>query len=405
MSIPTVSAVSTFIDEYLQALSKIVEKTKKQILETKLKPSFPVEFPVKADVYMAERGLIVYFERAEKFSLAFTKERPSKPSGSGEFIPYRLFEAWKDKADKKAQSDVDSLIAIPAMIEQQEEENQAYYEGIQIEAMQFDIDGYIDFLSKSNGAVAKTKEGAFDEVYNLVTIRQKFLGNFEYLLRVGCEALNDLYFLIDSEMETSFDLALHGRYVPAMATLRKVFEVAMRALYLDCQKDRSLARQKLSAWIEQDQNGPPFRNVIEAILPEEVDKALTKVLRKIGVFEGASYRQELYDGLYRKLSRYVHLRPRTHNYDLEFLFPEFVPSLFTDYHDSFLSVILAFETLLVFKFPQIVEIQGIGSVAERYSLLRISEEQYEALAELSAAKSAWNIVLLGVEISPEEALW
>jgi hypothetical protein len=55
MSVPTDSAVSTFIDEYLQALSKIVENTKKQILETKIKPSFPVEFPVKADVYMIDR--------------------------------------------------------------------------------------------------------------------------------------------------------------------------------------------------------------------------------------------------------------------------------------------------------------------------------------------------------------
>jgi hypothetical protein len=388
MSVPADSAVSTFIDEYLQALSKIVEKTKKQILETKIKPSFPVEFPVKADVYMAETGLIVYFEQAEKFSLAFAKERPSNPSGLGEFIPYRLFDFWKNKAEKKAQSDVDSLLAIPAMLEQQEEDNQAYYEGIQIEAMQFEIDGYIDFLSKSNGAVAKTKERAFDEVYDLVTIRQKFLGNYEYLFRVGCEALNDLYFLIDSEMETSFDLALHGRYVPAMATLRKVFEVATRALYIDCQKDRNLARQELSAWIEQDQKGTPFRNVIEAILPEEVDAALTKVLKKVGVFEGASYRRELYDGLYRNLSRYVHLRPKTHNYDLEFLFPEFVPNLFTDFYNSFLSVILSFETLLVFKFPQIVEIRGTGSVAERYSLLRLSEEQCKALTELAAVKNA-----------------
>jgi hypothetical protein len=383
---PTEATISAFIDEYIQALSKIVEKMKKAILDTNIKPSFPIDFPVKASVFLAEKGLIIYFEKAEKFSVAFTKERPSQRNDSGEFIPYRFFEAWKDKADKKAKSDVDSLLALPTMLEQHEEEQQAYYEALQIEGMQFDIDSYIDFLNKSNEAVAKTKDSALGEVYDLVTVRQKFLRNFEYFLRVGCEALNDLYFLIDSEMETSFDLALHGRYIPAMASLRKVFEVTMRALYIDCQKDRNLARQEFSDWIDQSQNGPSFRNVIEAIIPKEVDEELTKVLNEVGVFKGKSYSQELYHNLYRKLCTFVHLRPKTYNYDLELIYPEYIEQLFTDYHDTFYSIMSAFEALLVFNFPQIIEIQGLGSATEKYNLLRLSDEQCKRLSSYQRQK-------------------
>jgi hypothetical protein len=222
MSFPNESDISIFIGEYLKALSEIVEEKRSKILETNIKPSFPMEFPVKTSVFRTEKGMIISYEKAQKASIDFLKQRSSKADYPGEFLPYKLFEFWKDKAEKKARSDVELLLALPAMLEQHEEERQDYYDGLQMEAMEFDIDGYFNFLSKSNEVIAKTKENAFSEVYQLVTIRQNFLGNFEYLLRAGCKALNDLYFLIDSEMEASFDLALHGRYIQAMAILRKV---------------------------------------------------------------------------------------------------------------------------------------------------------------------------------------
>ena len=144
MTQPTEAEISTFIDEYLRALSKIVEKEGKKIVETGIKPSFPVEFPVKASVFLAERGLVINFEKAEKLSISFSKERPPEEHGWGEFLLYGHFRGLKGNAAKKARSDVDWLLAIPAELEQQDEDNQ----GMQIEAMQFDIDSFIDFLNK-----------------------------------------------------------------------------------------------------------------------------------------------------------------------------------------------------------------------------------------------------------------
>jgi hypothetical protein len=264
-------AITSFIDEYLQALSEIVEKNKKKIEDTKIKPWFPLEFPVEVRVFLTPKGPIIYYEKAEKFSVAFVKERPVKPSVSGEFIPYKHFEAWKGKAEKKAQSDVDSLLALPGIFEEPEQDLQEYYEGLQMESMEFDVDSYIDFLNKSNDAVTRTKKEAFGRLYELVTFRQNFLRNFEFLLRIDCTALDQLYFLIDSEMETSFDLALHGRYVSAMATLRKVLEVLMRALSLDCLADRTSAEVQLKNWTDNGETFGTFCQAVYNILSEDVD--------------------------------------------------------------------------------------------------------------------------------------
>jgi cob(I)alamin adenosyltransferase len=67
------------------------------------------------------------------------------------------------------------------MLEQHEEDMQEQYEAQQIEWMQFDVDNYIDFLNKSNETVTKTKDSALTQLHDLVTVRQNFLENFQYL--------------------------------------------------------------------------------------------------------------------------------------------------------------------------------------------------------------------------------
>jgi hypothetical protein len=381
MRLPTKSDVSTFINDYLQALTEVVEKTKTKILETEIKPNFPTEFPVKAEVFFSENGLLINFKKADKFSLEFLDVRPTKSSYEGEFLPYRFFDAWKGKADKKAQADVDSLLALPAMVEEHEEDMQAYYEAELMEIMELDIDTYFGFLNKADAVVSKSKESAFNEVHEIVAIRQTFLRNFEFLLRSGCQALNNVYFLIDSEMETSFDLALHGRYIQSMASLRKVLEVSMRALRIDCISDKKVAQEKLSDWIDKGEDRSQFREVIQGIIPEDADEELTKIVNETAVHKWTSCRADL-PAFYHDLCKYVHLRPKTYNYDL-ILFPEFNPELFTAYHDTLLSILRVFEALLILNFPAVVAVEGIGPAKEKYNSLVLSKGQSEAIVRLA----------------------
>jgi hypothetical protein len=378
---PSERAVSTFITSYLQALHKLVEKTRNEILKTNIDPNFPIDFPVKSDVFFSERGFIINFEKAEKYSIHFLKERPAKWSKQGMFIFYSHFKSWKDRADKKARSDVEELLAFPALLEQHEEELQEQYEAQQIQEMEFNVDSYIDSVKKSYEVITKTRENAFNQVHDIMTIRQNFLGNFEYFRRVGCRALSNLYFLIALELETSFDLALHGRYIQAMANLRKVLEVMIRALSLDCEKDSELSEFILSNWINDGEFSEPFRFSIETVIPKNIDEKLSDII-EVKLFREKSHRTEILS-LYHELCKFVHLRPKAYTWDIELIYPEYSSELFDAYWKSLGDIMLSFEALLVFSFPQIVEIEGLGSNKKKYVPIMLSNVQLQALIQLS----------------------
>ncbi len=370
MDIPNDKIIEGFIHKYVTALSKIVEEKQAQIVAAGIAPSFPTKFPVEATVYLTDRGLLIHFVKAPAFGVSVKKnERPSNKSEWGEFMLYAAFDSIKDKPEEKAEADIKRLFELSDMLVEKDEADQAYYDALWFEEMQSNVDYFIEFLGKSSTAVGKTKTEALVETHEIVTIIQNFMSDYEFLLINGCKALDTLYFLIESEMETSFFLALHGRYTSAMARLRTVLEVMMRCIYLDCLGNRTKAQTQLSDWIINGEFKPHFPDVVKGILDDQTDQKVTTLLSNFGVLTASSL-ADLIKSKYRELCSFVHMRPNASGYDLDFLFPDFSKTLWSNYYNTFILIANAYEALLILKFPKILSSTRIAST-EKYTELHL----------------------------------
>jgi len=266
-----------------------------------------------------------------------------------------------------------------------EREMQRYYDAQWIETMKYHIEHYLTFLSKSKEVVEQTKNSRNGELFYIINLIQNHLSNYEYMLLVGCRALDRLHFMINSDLETSLFLALNGKYYPAVALLRKVLEVSIRCIYLDSLSDKASAKIKIDNWL----NGGKFPkrtfyDTLNALISNKIDQHLTSQLKRLELFENSSLKQAL-TLLYKEFHIFVHLRPpTTWDEDLTLSFSEFKPNAWKNYHDLFLKVTKLIEILLIIKFPKIVSTGGIGKDVNSYTGLQLSKKELEELANFAS---------------------
>lgn len=266
-----------------------------------------------------------------------------------------------------------------------EREMERYYDAQWIETMKYHIEHYLEFLSKSKEVVEQTKNTKNGEVFYIINLIQSHLSNYEYMLLVGCRALNRLHFMINSDLETSLFLALNGKYYAAMALLRKILEVSIRCIYLDSLSDKASAKIKIDNWL----NGKKFpkstfNKTVDDLISKKIDQQLTSLLKQLKLFENSSFKQSI-KSLYKKFHIFVHLRPPTPwGEDLTLSFSEFKPDAWKKYHDLFLKVTKFIEILLIIKFPKIVSTRGIGKDMNSYTGLQLSKKELEELANFAS---------------------
>jgi len=230
-------------------------------------------------------------------------------------------------------------------------------------------------------------EAAIPELYDIVTVIQNHLSNYEYMLRVRCKALDRLYFMINSDLETSLFLALHGKYYSAIAILRKILEVNIRCVYLDSLQDRSMAERQIDDWINGGKFPKKFRETVNSIIDAQVDQSLTSLLKRLNTFENGSFKQSILS-LYRELCVFVHLRPLTRwDDDLKLSFSEFTLDEWRSYYLLFRKVIKLAEILLILKFPRIVSMSSLVDSTETYEGLQLSKQELDAIAKFSVSYS------------------
>lgn len=381
--------IELFVRNYVSALENLVKENNQQIKSIDLRPGFPTEFPVRATVFLSNRGIILNYEKADLFEVSVLKNgRPPVRAKWSEFIPYYFFGKIKDKASEKAKTDVEYFFSLPQMIEEHEQEMERQYEAQDreywTEEINYTTEHYVEFLGKAKEVVDETRKEATQEVYDMVKVIQNHLSNYEFMLRVGCIALARLHFMINSDMETSLFLALNGKYLAAIALLRKVLEVNVRSIYLDSSSDRAKAERETDDWIrgEKFPEKRRFSKIVDDLLSKEIDEALSGLLRKQGTVENDSFKRSI-SPLYTKLNVFVHLRPQTHwEEDLRFSFSEFKIGKFRSYCALFKEVTKISEILLVLKFPKVVSTPRIGRTEERYTGLILSEHELDGIVKL-----------------------
>jgi hypothetical protein len=376
--------VELFVQKYVSTLEKLVRNKYRQMESIDIRPWFPTEFPVRAVAYLVKRGIIINFEKADHFEVSIKRnERPHVKSRWGEFIPYPHFLTIKDRASEKAESDIKYLLGLPKMIEEHEQEMQRYDEAILIEEMSYTTEHYLEFLGKANEVVVQTRLAAMQEVYDMIRVIQNHLSDFEYMLRVGCKALNRLYFMINVDMETSLFLALNGKYFAAVAILRKILEVTVRCFYLDSLQDRVLAERETDDWVSGGRYRRTFQQILNSLIGNGIDHNLTDLLKRLHAFENNSFKQSILS-LYGELCLFVHLRPQTPwQEDLRMSFSEFNLDKFHRYYLLFMEVMKIAEILLVLKFPRIISTSSFTDPTETYEGVVLSKPELDAIAKFS----------------------
>lgn len=367
--------VESFIRNYVGTLERLIKGKYPQVKTIRYKSGFPLEFPVKAVAYLGKRGIHIRFDKSDQFEVSIKKNERVKVKGQwSQFLLYPHFSRIKYKASEKAESDIQNLLSLPKMIEEHEREMERYYQALWFEEMSYVIEHYIKFLDETKIVVDKTKTEKMEEVYNIINVIRNHLSRFEFVLRVGCQALNRLYFMINSDMETSFFLALNGKYYAAISVLRKILEVNVRCVYLDSLQNGTQAERYINEWLNGGRFPKRFNKIVDALVSDEINQRLTDLLKRLGIFEDHSFKDSVVS-LYSTLCLYVHLRPQTSWVeDLTLSFSEFNADSFTQFCRLFNEVIKISDVLLILKFPQIVS-------ASNFTGFVFSKEQLEALAE------------------------
>lgn len=369
--------VELFIRKYVTALEQLIEGAYRDVKSVGYEFGFPLEFPVKVVAYLGKRGIYIQIDKSDYFEVSIRKnERPNVKSRWSQFIFYPRFLKIKDRAYEKAESDIKQLLNFPEMIETHEREMERDYRALWFEEMSYIIEHYIKFLDETKIVVNKTKTKMIQEVYEVINVIQNHLSRFEFVLRVGCEALNRLYFMINSDMETSFFLALNGKYFAAISILRKILEVNVRCVYLDSLQERTQAERYINAWLNGGRFPKKFNEIVDALVSGEINQRLTDLLKRLGMFEGQSFRDSI-ASLYSALCLYVHLRPKTSwEEELILSFSEFNADSFTQFCRLFNEVMKISDILLILKFPKIL-------FASNFVGFEFSKKKLEALAKFS----------------------
>ena len=368
--------VELFIRNYVSALERLIERKYPQVKSSEYESGFPLEFPVKVVAYLGKRSVSIHFDKSDHFEISIKKnERVSAKGRWRQSLPYPFLSGIKDKASKKAESDIIDLLNLPKMIEEHELEMERYYEQQWFEDISYTIEHYIKFLDEIKIVVDKTKKERIQDVYNIINVIQNHLSRFEFVLPVGCQALNRLYFMINSDMETSFFLALNGKYFAAISILRKILEVNVRCMYLDSLQDRAQAKRHINDWLNGGRFRKGFDRIIDTLLSDRTNQRLTNLLRRMDIFEGQSFKDYIVS-LYRTLCLYVHLRPQTSwEQDLRLSFSEFDVDSFDHFCHLFNEVMRISDVLLIIRFPQILP-------ASDYAGFVFSKEELETLAHI-----------------------
>lgn len=351
--------VENYLRQYVPALERLLEHKYPRAKEIGLTSGFPLEFPVEVTAYIVPRGIHVKYQKSDAFEIKVLKmeEAPKKSGLIGEFIPAYRFLVIKDRGEERAESDIVWLLSLPEQYEAMQREMELMDEKLWQDEMKYVVESYKHYLDVSKNVCKKTIVKRTQELYDSVTRIQNHVQRLELLYQIGCEVLAETHFLINEDMESSLFLALNGKYYVAMALLRKILEVNVKAMYFDSlpQKHKQNLQEKIKLWLNgRNPRLPSVQKMLGKLIDKRTDERIVQFLRHFRRFSGSSFRKYVQD-LYHELCLYVHLCPEMSlDEKLKMSFSEYDEERFTLWYTCFEKVNEILDTLLVLKFPSIL---------------------------------------------------
>ena len=368
------SDIKRFISEYITEYRRLVEKSYPE-----LKKLFPlyVNYPYRIVAYVSPRKtLLEYQPKVPNFAvnIKLVEELPKIDIKTKRYIAafrndYLIKIITKPK--ESAKQDVLRIIADYETYEESQKELAEYYERQYAEYVDdyvtYTLERYASYVESAYDVKKETLSKQRNEIYDIVKIVDNLRGYLiEALLKSDCSALFMVFDEATQDIESSLFLAMHGRYVPANALLRRIMEMVLTALYFDdeirkCKKGSRSHNDlchKRDAWIQKSSRGSlSFTGeygVLGRLIDPDTDYFAKKIMetnRQILKKTFKAYVRKLYSDL----CRFVHYGGLglTDRFSLEFAV--FEERIFKEWISRFRQVFEACNILLVVKFPEVLE--------------------------------------------------
>jgi hypothetical protein len=344
----------------------------KKLLDTKYsseKAAFPLyaAWPFEIRAYITSKGLVISYVRNAKSFSVHVENAPKSPMSSDHWswaISNRYFCVLSEDPEKSAEQDIKYQLDIPkmheAVLEQEAELAEAQWE----EHVKGEVEYYLKYLDKSDAVKIVSVEKNLQDLYTIIDLFQGLRNRFELYTKLGATAQELVHSQITDEVDISLFLVIHGKYGEAIACLRRVMEIGLRAILMDFMALRDKTWEKTrDDWVDgadgRGQRPGHFtgdESVLSMLLDKRTEEVLTQYCAQYLHFTSISTYEFLKE-TYRRLSSFVHLEPIS-TAELLLEFAEYDQQRFNQWEDELFNVCRFLDLFLIVKFPKALDFRS-----------------------------------------------
>jgi hypothetical protein len=400
----TKDELKTFIEEYVSEYRRLVEESYKD-----QKSLFPLSnyYPIRIIAYFSPTAnLWEYIPNTPKFEVQVEEvgELP-KPDRKNKHYIYGFRNDYLLKivkeAKKVAREDVNRIISENENYEEYQKELSEYYDRQYIEYaaghIEDTVKGYSSYIASAYEVKTETISKYESEIYDVVLIIESIRADLaETLLTSSCKASFEVIEEVAQDMESSLFLAMHGKYVPANALLRRILENTLTALYFDDEvrkcKVGSRTHQneckKRDDWVKKSSKGAlsftTEYGVLGKLIDPDTDYAAKKALEKTNSTPQKTF-GEYVRKMYGELCKFVHYGGLGLVDRVSFIFAQFDEKKFEEWVSRFKQVLEVYTLIVAVKFPDVLKDyeKRMGEIEPVEQVHLLTHEQEKILIEPS----------------------
>jgi len=367
--VPTEEEIKGFIKRYVDEYRRFLDEKYPE-----RKDEFPLYtgYPYHVTAYVDKRGtLIEYKLNASEFKIEveIVEKKPEyeKREGYlGTLYANKYLKRILDEPEKIARRDITDQFAYEEFQNEEEEYWEKWYAKYIQEDIETTVKGYVSYIKTAYDVQEKTCSTMKNEICIIVKIVHNQSEIMDVYLTTGCLTVTDILNEVIEDIESSLFLAIHGKYGPAMALLRRWLESMLVALYFDVEikkydkssKTYDYVISRRDKWVEKARGRVKFTGeygILERLIDPDTDYVAGETLRRTATyFKKSSFRSYVAE-LYQKLSKFVHYggaKPIGESLSLEFA--EYNEDRFKEWYTRFNQIYEICNLITIIKFPQIL---------------------------------------------------
>lgn len=362
-----------FIEQYFSEYQKLIEP-----LADERKDLFKAyrQFPIKVIAYLSEKGnLWEYFPKAPKFEVEIKEVQnlPQIDKGKHYFCYYlnKFLERNLEHAQELAKREILDIISDYEHYEEYQQELAENYERQYTEyfedAVKDSVESYSTYIKTACETKAQTLNKYKYDVFEVNSIIDKFRAYFlEELLMANCLASFEVMEEVIQDMESALFLAVHGKYIPANALLRRILENSLTALYFDNKINYSckvgsrtyqVQSKKRDDWVKSSKGRLNFSGeygTLADLIDPDTDYIALEALKLTNSAVKSTFRGYVQQ-TYAHLCRYVHYSGEELIDRFSIDFAKSDPKKFEEWVSRFKQLIEIYAILVAVRFPEVAK--------------------------------------------------